>query len=180
MRFSWNCLLSVEVEEEQHDRKLRRISVDILLTVAGYETETGTAVFSDCCCLFSRRQEFRFFPFACTSTLSCCSQQRFHWYVSHPLIQENRQFGSKMTDSKYFTTTKKGMMPHTCILFPSENHRWKNCTMLVMRYAFLVISTLFEWNVSGNCPFSKMFSRKQPAAFRFINRMVITSVSKIS
>lgn len=90
-------------------------SLDIFLIVAGYETRTGTNAFSDCYCLFSRRQEFRFFPFACISTVSCCSQQRFHWCVCHPLIQENRQFGSKMTDSKYFTTTKKGMIPHSCV-----------------------------------------------------------------
>lgn len=27
-------------------------------------------------------------------------------------LQENRQFGSKMTDSKYFTTTKKGLITY--------------------------------------------------------------------
>lgn len=48
--------------------------------------ERARLVFSDRCCLFSRRREFRFFPLACTSTPSCCSQQRFHWCVSHPLI----------------------------------------------------------------------------------------------
>lgn len=112
-------------------------------------------------------------------------QQRFHWYVSHPLILSSRRIDN--LDPKWRTPNtsppQRKVRPLTPVFFfffvPSEkNHRWKkkNRTILVMRYAFLVVSTLFEWNLSGNCPFSKMFSRKRPAAFRFLGGMIITSV----
>lgn len=63
-----------------------------------------------------------FFSCACTSSISCCSCETpsFHKnkILSGPLslLQENRQFGSKMTDSKYFTTTKKGLINHSLLI----------------------------------------------------------------
>lgn len=69
------------------------------------------------CCLFRRsRNSFNFpllalleFPVALVM-LQVSTQERFRSPLSHTfhILQENRQFGSKMTDSKYFTTTKKG------------------------------------------------------------------------
>lgn len=73
--------------------------------------------------LFRRRQEFPLFPCACTSRISCCScdAPSFHsgndyTIIFLTLLQENRQFGSKMTDSKYFTTTKKGLIAYYLLI----------------------------------------------------------------
>lgn len=38
--------------------------------------------------------------------------------MSLSVLQENRQFGSKMTDSKYFTTTKKGLFAYDLYIPP--------------------------------------------------------------
>lgn len=61
--------------------------------------------------------DFPFFPCTCTFSVS------FVWipfllillfsyevWLFLSLLQENRGLGSKMTDSKYFTTTKKGLL----------------------------------------------------------------------
>lgn len=71
-----------------------------------------------------------YFAYTCTFTVSCllCGSLSFlekkilqclffscSFSFSLVPLQENRQFGSKMTDSKYFTTTKKGL-----ITFQSE------------------------------------------------------------
>lgn len=78
------------------------------------------------------------------------------WCLSHPLYlsKENRQFGSKMTDSKYFTTTKKGMIHHNSIFSFLEKsidkqkmHQFKNELYI---FCHTGTSTLFEWIVSGN------------------------------
>lgn len=71
----------------------------------------------------------------------CSTQNRFYCRVSHPLylLKENRQFGSKMTDSKYFTTTKKGMIIHICFIFllkllKCTTSQWRVTTFLLYWY----------------------------------------------
>lgn len=78
--------------------------------------------------LLIRRQEFLLFSCACTSSRYPVALVKLQVSIqelnlSHPLclLQENRQFGSKMTDSKYFTTTKKGMIAYYMLIHYTDD-----------------------------------------------------------
>lgn len=68
---------------------------------------------STVCSVENRNSSFS--PVLALLSISCCGspgspqREESHPHALYP-PQENRQFGSKMTDSKYFTTTKKGKL----------------------------------------------------------------------
>lgn len=107
------------------------------------------------CCLFSRREEFLLFPCVCTFECFLLWVSRLpQWEESHShtlyLPQENRQFGSKMTDSKYFTTTKKGILApyyHYFSLIVKITHQWGLLVNIfyfrIFWYGFYILQELF-------------------------------------
>lgn len=93
----------------------------ILLTVARYEIATATDRKDTDVAVCSADRNSYYSP-SLALPLFPVAHSKGSSGVSHPLhplhlSKENRQFGSKMTDSKYFTTTKKGMIHHTSIFF---------------------------------------------------------------
>lgn len=56
------------------------------------------------------------------------------------VLQENRQFGSKMTDSKYFTTTKKGLL----FFISNTTHFFLNCSFYCCFLWILLLAQLWD------------------------------------
>lgn len=130
----------------------------ILLTVARYEISTatdrkGTDVFSNVAVCSAGRNSY-YSPLLALP-LFPVAHSKGSTGVSHPLhplhlSKENRQFGSKMTDSKYFTTTKKGMIHHSSIFsflkksVDRKMHQFRNELYI---FCFIGTSPVSEWTI---------------------------------
>lgn len=153
MRFSWNCLLSVEVE--QRDRKLRRVSVDVFADCRWIWNWNGHGL-----CFWSL-----LFVQQATGIPFLSLRVHFHSFLLLPAKIPLVCFSSSHPGESTIWIQDDGLQ-----ILHHHKERYELC---ISCYIHLVWMKCLGEIVL----FQKMFPRKPPAAFRFINGMMTTSVS---